>query len=184
MPIIWLLHSLIHFSYSNINPTALLEEIYLHRTRMIKLTLPMINGNDTSHGHSTQNHWKLTKIFRIIRKYVCCVMSGSYTTDKWRNNWDIHSNGHILIQELPVLYMVLHKINKWHWELKQECKYYTQMQSKSHNGKINFDTKCKALVKSSSSNNTTLPTELIAKAKLTFVIHISGYDIHNYDKIT
>ena len=25
------------------------------------------------------------------------------------------------------MHMVLHEINKWHWELKQKCKYYIQM---------------------------------------------------------
>ena len=39
-------------------------------------------------------------------------------------------NCDLLIEKLPVLYMELPKINKWHWELKYECNYYTQVQEK------------------------------------------------------
>ena len=54
-------------------------------------------------------------------------MNDSCTMDKWWNNKDLSSNCHFLIPELPVLHVILHTINKLDWELKQECKYYTQM---------------------------------------------------------
>ena len=55
------------------------------------------------------------------------VLSSSSTNNyKWVQ-LNLSSNSYFFIQELPVLHTVLHNINKWHHDLKQEYKYYTQM---------------------------------------------------------
>ena len=101
---------------------------------MIKIVIIWyVTGMWMTHVYS--NPWTLPKLYRITKntKSTCFEMDVSCTAHKWRNKWDLSSNGNFLIQEFSVLYMVLLKINKWHWEHKLEYKYYIQMQSKPHN---------------------------------------------------